>query len=397
MNNTRQSSGKRHNMRSIDRLSALPDDVICHILSFLETKSSVATSILSRRWRFLWAHVPDLDFGNECRCLGTSFPDIITRVLFLHKVQSINTLCISDTYDCNKHELETWISTAVSRNVKNLEIHLGYKHKLPECLFTCKTLVYLRLNADVGIQIMGLVYLPCLKKLHLYDVQLDGDETLPHLLSGCPMLEEFIIENLMDYDMVRVNISSPTIKRLTVNFVDFSYFEIPGYRGHENRLEINAPSLEYLQLRICLSDFVSAQMLTSLIEADIRLMKNYGVEQEQDYYHVLNFLDSLCNVKCLKLSCAKVVEKGLKNWTEPFQQVPRCLLSHLRIITIDQFGFAEQEFNMVKYILRNAKVVKRMEIYFKHRPMIGLKAKFETLKRILLFERGSETYKLVFY
>ncbi|GFP88701.1 putative F-box/LRR-repeat protein at5g41840 [Phtheirospermum japonicum] len=76
MERTRQSI---RNSPSIDRLSALPEGIICHILSFLPTKTSLSTSILARRWRFLWARVPNLNFDSTNHQSETSFSSIITR------------------------------------------------------------------------------------------------------------------------------------------------------------------------------------------------------------------------------------------------------------------------------------------------------------------------------
>ncbi|KAJ6417200.1 hypothetical protein OIU84_002997 [Salix udensis] len=44
-----------------DVISELRDDILCYMLSFLPTKSAVATSILSTRWRNLWKSVTILD------------------------------------------------------------------------------------------------------------------------------------------------------------------------------------------------------------------------------------------------------------------------------------------------------------------------------------------------
>ncbi|CAI0441621.1 unnamed protein product, partial [Linum tenue] len=48
-----------------DRLSCLPEPTVHHILPFLDTKSAVLTSVLSRFWRCVWKHAPVLDF-NQC-------------------------------------------------------------------------------------------------------------------------------------------------------------------------------------------------------------------------------------------------------------------------------------------------------------------------------------------
>ncbi|GKV15682.1 hypothetical protein SLEP1_g26447 [Rubroshorea leprosula] len=49
----------------VDRISALPEGVICHILSFLPTKVAVQTSVLSTKWRKIYTLVSsiDLEFG----------------------------------------------------------------------------------------------------------------------------------------------------------------------------------------------------------------------------------------------------------------------------------------------------------------------------------------------
>ncbi|CAI0374520.1 unnamed protein product [Linum tenue] len=45
-----------------DRLSDLPDNILHHILSFLNTNHIVQTSVLSRRWRSQWGNVHALNF-----------------------------------------------------------------------------------------------------------------------------------------------------------------------------------------------------------------------------------------------------------------------------------------------------------------------------------------------
>ena len=44
-----------------DRISDLPDEIICHIISYLPPKQIALTSLLSKRWKPLWLAMPNAD------------------------------------------------------------------------------------------------------------------------------------------------------------------------------------------------------------------------------------------------------------------------------------------------------------------------------------------------
>ncbi|CAL1385029.1 unnamed protein product [Linum trigynum] len=69
---TPKTSRANSSVRAIDRVSHLPNNILHHILSFLDTESTVQTSILSRRWRCLWKDVPVLNFSRNSSFLDKS-------------------------------------------------------------------------------------------------------------------------------------------------------------------------------------------------------------------------------------------------------------------------------------------------------------------------------------
>ncbi|KAL7129588.1 hypothetical protein ABFS83_13G077900 [Erythranthe nasuta] len=283
-------SNGEQNALSVDRLNDLPDPLICHILSFLPTKSSVRTSVLGQRWRHLWTYVPNLDFSRANE-------DFIDKVMSLHRIPDIITFRLKELMaECNGNQIERWLSFAIERNVQNLELYYPPKNVLPQCLFTCQTLVDLRIYMCGTIIVGGTVFLPRLKKLSLIHVRFDADESLPHLLSGCPVLEDLVVESLC---LVYFNISSPTLKSLC--------FKSDGYRFNniDDRLAINTPALRYLKIDDCLSNHIETGPLTSLLEADIKL-HNHKKKQNNLVYSrsALEFIDSLRNTKCLTLNLA---------------------------------------------------------------------------------------------
>ncbi|KAL7087301.1 hypothetical protein ACP275_13G060000 [Erythranthe tilingii] len=273
---------------SIDRLSDLPDSILCHILSFLPTtKISLRTSLLGRRWRYIWSYVPNLIFNHDNQ-------DTINRVLFLY-----NTFRLTVEIGCDKDDLVgKWVTFAVGRGVQNIDICVDYHAHLPPGLFTCKTLVDLSIESFGAIPIVGnAMCLPRLKRLHLMYVKYEGNESLPGLLPGCPALEELLIHSNTDYESFKI--SSPTIKRL---FVDLHYDGEDSDNEEDccnYKLEIKTPALVYLHLADDSAKHIECGELNSLIEADIDIKAYIN-----DFIYarsVVELFDRLRNVKCLKL------------------------------------------------------------------------------------------------
>ncbi|KAL1805860.1 hypothetical protein ACET3Z_028928 [Daucus carota] len=56
------SSRKKAKLEDRDRISKLSDDVIHQILSYLDARLAVQTSVLSKRWKLVWTTLPFLNF-----------------------------------------------------------------------------------------------------------------------------------------------------------------------------------------------------------------------------------------------------------------------------------------------------------------------------------------------
>ncbi|GAU13054.1 hypothetical protein TSUD_173540 [Trifolium subterraneum] len=187
---------------SVDIISTLPDAILCHILSFLDTEQSVATSILSKRWNPLWRSVTSIRFDTVVtnQISNFNFNDFVYSVLLSRDASlPINTFHLEVTYvhQCSIKSITNWVNFVVQRGVQYLYLEVvSNQLKLPITVLTCKTLVVLKLFGCYVEQGFSSVLLPSLKTLDLNCVHFPGLLDFMLFLTGCPILEDLLTSDL---------------------------------------------------------------------------------------------------------------------------------------------------------------------------------------------------------
>lgn len=232
----------------MDSISGLPDELLGKILSLVPTKLAVSTSILSKRWKFLWTYLPKLDFIDRDESLLV-LKHFIHKNLPLHRAPVIESLRLSlyESIETNikPEDIRTWVEIAASRHLRELDVSYSSDKKenmVPDTLFACKTLVVLKLRflTLVDVPPSTACCLPSLKTLLLELVVFEDKEPFQALLAMCPVLEDLEVWFREDESMEEFSINVPSLRKLCLHV---SY-----YWTSLERYEIDTPCLEYLEL-----------------------------------------------------------------------------------------------------------------------------------------------------
>lgn len=252
-------------MSSICELS---DDLLVKILSLLDTRYAVATSLLSKRWHSVWKLVPRLDYGTPLFATGSDF---VNNFLLLSKAPVLETMHLRLGENCVYEQHERWVDIAVARHVRHLEL-FHYRFHLfpmpcPESLFTCKGLVVLRLQQVMIWDIPSTMFLQSLKTLSLLCVRfLSGDELVHTLLSACPILETLIVRTWLSDHVTTFTIAVPSLQSLCI-------MKRPDFHGIRDGSEfvVSTPSLKTLKVLDTVSRFRSLVKMPKLVNAEIKI------------------------------------------------------------------------------------------------------------------------------
>ncbi|XP_057452092.1 putative F-box/FBD/LRR-repeat protein At5g22670 [Lotus japonicus] len=337
-----------------DRISMLPDDVICNILSFLPTQDVVSTSLLSKRWKPLWRSVPSLYFDDQSYLINNN---------------SYSYVCFQK-FICN---------TMLARNA-NEPIQLPSKVsllKLRSCIFSCETLVVLKL-VGLDVDVFSSVDLPKLKSMYLNDIGFPEEKNLVELLSGCPILENLEVYYLFFNGVSSTPTSNKNVKRLSKLVRADIYciaFDIP--------LKAIC-NVEFLRIDKLLLYPDGIPVFPNLTHLELK----FG--SDMNWHLVLRIIKKSPKLQTFVLNMEASAADMI--WI-PTYAVPNCL-SSLRICSITSFEGTESELHFVKYILQNSGVLRAMTI--RTRPSLRLEWKYEMLQELSLCSRSSTSCELSF-
>ncbi|XP_058760968.1 F-box/FBD/LRR-repeat protein At4g26340-like [Vicia villosa] len=362
----------------MDRIGALPDEILTHILSFIPTTQAIATSILSKRWIHLWRHVPLLRLSDtKLKNLADNhrFNEFVYTLLLSREAagnHSINTFFLDIEYFYAKlafrpsnPNITNWIDYAVDCDVQHLDLYLDVlrdddKHlkfpRLPVNVFNCKTLVSLKLHWFHVEECFSVEFVdfPSLKVLHLKEIYFDEYEEFVLLLAGCPVLEDLhvcdvnfgCLKILLEFDNV---FKSSCLRSLTRAYV----------RGCCCDFWLKALSnLKFLSIDFLKGDrhdiFPTFHNLTHL-------------ELNYDWYRVVEVLQHCPKLQKLDFHqnlASRSDECFIENWAD-LEFVPKCLSLNLTTCTL--WGFLrttlQGELMVARYILKNAAVLQTMKIW----------------------------------
>ncbi|KDP33224.1 hypothetical protein JCGZ_12746 [Jatropha curcas] len=255
-----------------DRISELPDSLLHHILSFLNAMEVVRTSVLSKRWRYLWTSVPSLEFSDQMiktnveGCKLPFFTNFVNQFLLRRDFSPIDKFIIRSYLNVKAIAVESFISYAVKLGVQQLDIDCFFPTQegpieLPPFSFSCDSITTLKLNFHEGLFVMpASLGLPSLKTLHLVDFgNFDGN-----VLSTCPNLETLILEGLYLYGIKSFNINAPNLKTLVLDIREIDH--------GDPKFSISAPKLTKFKFATAELAAFSVNNLNSLDEVDFDLM-----------------------------------------------------------------------------------------------------------------------------
>ncbi|KAL3653040.1 hypothetical protein CASFOL_002721 [Castilleja foliolosa] len=207
---------------SIDRLSALPDDILIHILSFLGLKESVVSSVLSKRWKFLWTELPELifvDLNQEIEKIH-EFVAVVNKALLTRSRIHLRKFDVCFRYygGSVSSDVDSWVDFAVKNKVEEVCLYLNSMaedelYELPETMYSNSSLTRFSVRGCL-MDTLTKIEWQSLTRLEIEDTEV-LQHVIENILSGCPVLHTMDLDECWGFSCL--DIKSQNLKELKVH------------------------------------------------------------------------------------------------------------------------------------------------------------------------------------
>ncbi|OWM74598.1 F-box/LRR-repeat protein At3g59200-like [Punica granatum] len=335
-----------------DGLSLLPDDILIYnILSLLPTEEAARTSILARRWRFLWLYVPSLDLDASRKVARThtiekgkkiggrvasKYVEWVDRVIGTYRGSAALSrfcvrFCLDDTFS---HKIDSWLNFALGKGVQVLELDCCQGASLDKNRYTFPSM-----------QPHLFPNLRLLKSLSLKDVYITTD-SLDHLLLECEFLERLHLQHVRSANkdlQLQVNVTGP-MSRL-------KYIDISEYHSPVSSIMISAPTPDLVSFKY--SHGEGGKMLH--VEHAPRLvdMLISGFHEGFDLlsHPLFRYISQLQSLR-LDIRFWDTVYRQFGKWSIISEESAHLHHQNLRVIEFVRFTGRKIDYGLAEYLIR---------------------------------------------
>ncbi|KAK6116646.1 hypothetical protein DH2020_049609 [Rehmannia glutinosa] len=330
----RNQEKEEENHDDLDKLSSLPDSILTHILSFLNTRSAIRTSVLSKRYQLLWTLSPCLDFtlsdyhtetseSYDGRVFSqvknysvVSFESYVNRVLQLREHSNLTKFRVSLHKDVSLEFMQNCVVYAARHKVQHLRIRGCVKEKpvtLPKLLLTSSSLITLHLHnaTSNSIELPKSVSLQNLKTLRLKNFEFSDWSYNGEVFSGCPNLETLVLGKCSIRPTNKLKVLD--VNCLNLKNLEIRYWRSPWKCFDEHVINVRAPKLVFFLFQGHLARVDFKEGLPCMEKACVDLsyptacfMVNASERKQRTSEVLLTILRQICNVKLLSLSLTTI-------------------------------------------------------------------------------------------
>ncbi|XP_071702267.1 F-box/FBD/LRR-repeat protein At5g22660-like [Rutidosis leptorrhynchoides] len=415
----------------MDLISKLPDEVLVHILAYLDTEEAISTSILSKRRKDVWVYLPNLVFDIESptHAILDSMDGILDRM----KSPEVHVFTIVCKHIIRRGSIAKWIDNAFRLNAQDIYLDV-HSLELPLSFFNFNSLTWLHLSSidSRSIRVPNVFCLPNLEYIRFFLIN-PHKELTEKLFRSCPNLEELHIRVTGHHEDQVYDISSSSLMLLDINLCGFSFnppkviLNVPNLDDITIKETIGvdyvvrgplSPICAYISLQRCclelhsqedgdrahnLLNMLSQSNSISFDDSTTYMLSKYHLNNVPTFHHLntlemtiprlcgwtylFNVLESCRDLLVLTITkdCNHYEDSPLSitdqirdlpedfDWTDPHTP-PACLLSRLEEIVLIGYFWMNCDMKAIKYLLSNAKVLKSVSCRARRNGVKGEKA-----------------------